>query len=331
MSEHALVVGGTRFIGRHTVSEFLDVGYTVTVFNRGTRDDPFAEDDRVDHIEGDRTNEADLRRAGLDLSPDVVADCIAYKPRDVHAATDIFADAGAYVYVSSAAAYGAERIPKREGETPLRDCPVEAATDDTAETYGQRKAEGDRAVFAAADRGVNAMAVRPPIVYGPHDYTGRFDYWIDRVDTHERIVVPGDGTNLQQLAYVADVASAIRTVAENGTAGEAYNVGDEHAPVLGEWIDLLADACETDAERVFASGRELGAVGISADDFPLYRGYPNLLETGKLRSLGWEATSHADALATTVEEHRESGRTGREEGPDRETEERLIDVLGTVV
>lgn len=331
MSDHALVIGGTRFIGRHTVREFLDAGYAVTLFNRGNHENPFAGDDRVGHIEGDRKTEADLRRAGLDLSPDVVVDCVAYQPRDVHVATDIFADAGAYVYISSGDAYGAERIPKRENETPLKDCPVEAATDDSPETYGQRKAEGDRAVFAAADRGVNAMSIRPPIVYGPYDYTERLDYWIDRVDTHDRIVVPGDGTNLRHLVYVEDVASAIRTVAEAGTPGEVYNIGDGHVPVLGEWIELLADACDTEVETVFACERELGAVELSVDDFPLYRDYPHLLDTNEIRSLGWEPTPHEESLAATVEEHRKSDRTGRENGPDRETEERILDVLGTVV
>jgi len=330
MSDHALVVGGTRFIGRHTVEEFLEAGYDVTTFNRGTRENPFADHDAVDRIEGDRTEEADVRRAGMTVDPDVVVDCVAYYPRDVHVATDVFADVDAYVYISSGAAYGAERIPKREDDTPLCDCSPEQAVDDSHETYGPRKAEGDRAVFAAADRGVNAMAVRPPVVYGPHDYTGRFDYWVDRVDNHDRVVVPGDGTNLWHLVYVEDVASALRTVAEAGRPGEAYNVGNGHAPTLGEWVELLADACGADVEPVFASGRELGTVGLSLEDFPLYRNPPHLLSTAKLRELGWESTPHGTALAAAVADHRDSDRTGRENGPDRETEERLLDVLGTV-
>ncbi|MFQ3317976.1 MAG: 2'-hydroxyisoflavone reductase [Natronomonas sp.] len=327
---HALIIGGTRFIGRHTVEEFLDAGYDVTIFNRGNHENPFADHDRVDHVEGDRTNEAELRRAGLDLDPDIVIDCVAYYPRDVHTATDIFSDVDAYVYISSGASYDEETIPKREGETALCECSAEDAIDDSMETYGPRKAEGDRAVFAAANRGVNAMAVRPPVVYGPHDYTERFDYWIDRVDNHDRIVVPGDGTNLWHLVSGKDVASALRTVAEKGEAGEAYNVGDDHAPVLGEWVDHIADACDTDIETVFASARELGAVDVSLDDFPIYRGYPHLLDTNKLRSLGWESTPHEEALAETVADHRDSERTGRENGPERDTEERLMEVLETV-
>ena len=330
MTDHALVIGGTRFIGRHTVSELLSAGYEVTMFNRGTHANPFADEDRVTHVEGDRTNDSDLRRAGLDVEPDIVIDCVAYRPRDVHTAVDVFTDVDAYVYVSSGSAYGADRVPKREGETPLCPCSVAEATDDTDESYGPRKAEGDRAVFSAADRGVNAMSVRPPVVYGPHDYTERFDYWIDRVDTHDRIVVPGNGSSLWQLAYVEDVARALRIVAERGSSGEAYNVGEDHAPILREWVELVAEACATDVTPVFASERELGAVGLSADAFPLYRGYPHLLDTTKLRELGWESTPHDRALRETVTEHRESERTGRESGPDRNTEVRLMEVLETV-
>jgi nucleoside-diphosphate-sugar epimerase len=328
--DHVLVIGGTRFVGRHTVGEFRDAGYEVTIFNRGNHDNPFADAPDVDHFEGDRTDEGRLRLASERVDPDVVVDCVAYRPGEVRAATDVFAEVDAYVYVSSGAAYGAERVPKREDETPLEPCTPEQATDDSWETYGARKAEGDRAVSSAAEAGVRAMSVRPPVVYGPYDYTERFDYWIDRVLHHDRVVVPGDGTNLWHLVYVEDVASALRTVAEEGAAGEAYNVGDGHAPTRGEWVDLLADACETDVEAVHAGPRELAAADLELTDFPLYREYPHLLSTAKLRSLGWRSTPHDEALEATVAEHRESDRTGRENGPDRGAEERVLGILDTV-
>jgi nucleoside-diphosphate-sugar epimerase len=326
----ALIVGGTRFVGRHAVSEFLDAGYDVTMFNRGNHTNPFADEDRVEHVEGDRTVEGEIKRAAIEVNPDVVVDCVAYHPRDVRVACEAFADADAYVYVSSGAAYGADRIPKREDETPLEPCSTEQAVDDDDATYGPRKAEGDRAIREAAERGVNATSVRPPVIYGPHDYTERFDYWIDRVERHDRVVVPGDGTNLWHLVYVEDVASALRTVAEEGEPGEAYNVGDGHAPTLGEWVERIADACGTEVDTVFAGPRELGAADLELTDFPLYRPYPHLLSTAKLRSLGWRPTDHETALAATVADHRDSERTGRENGPDREVEERVLSILDTV-
>ncbi|MFC6862169.1 NAD-dependent epimerase/dehydratase family protein [Halomicroarcula sp. GCM10025817] len=325
--ERALVIGGTRFIGRHTVTEFLDADYDVTILNRGRHENPFADDPGVDHVAGDRRERGTLETARERVDPDVVVDCVAYFPEDVRVATDVFADVDAYVYVSSGAAYGKERVPKREGDTELEPCDDDQATTDSRATYGPRKAEGDREVFRAAADGVRAMSVRPTVVYGPHDYTERFAYWVDRVESFDRVVVPADGLSLWQMAYVEDVASALRVVAESGTAGEAYNVGDGHAPTLGGWVDLLADACETSVETVGASTRDLATAGLEPEDFPVYRDPPHLLSVAKLLSLGWSSTDHGTALERTVTEHRENGRTGREYGPDREAERAVLDAL----
>ncbi|MFP8891817.1 NAD-dependent epimerase/dehydratase family protein [Natrialbaceae archaeon A-CW2] len=328
--QSAFVIGGTRFIGRHLVEDLLEHEYDVTIFNRGNHDNPFADEDRVDAIEGDRTNDSALEAAAETVDPDAVFDCVAYYPRDVRVATEVFADAEAYVYISSGDAYGREEIPKREDETPMRPCTSEQATDESGDTYGNRKAEGDRAVVEAAERGVNAMSVRPCIVYGPYDYTERLDFWIDRVLEHDRLVVPGDGTNIWHRAYVEDVASALRIVAERGTPGEFYNVGDRRLVTLEEMINLIADAADTAVEVVHAGPRELEAGGLSSEDYILYREYPHVLSTAKLAALGWESTPLEEAMARTVEEHRESDRDGSDHDPGREREERVLGILDTL-
>jgi 2'-hydroxyisoflavone reductase len=330
MTDSALVIGGTRFIGRHLVDDLLAHGYDVTIFNRGNHQNPFADDDAVDHVEGDRTDDTALRAAKLAVEPDYVFDCVAYAPAEVETAVDLFADAEAYVYISSGDAYGVEEIPKREGETELRPCTPEQATDDSGETYGNRKAEGDRVVFAAAEDGVNAMSVRPCIVYGPFDYTERLDYWIDRVLHYDRVIVPGDGQNVWHRAYVEDVAAALRVVAEEGEPGESYNVGDRRIVTLEETLELIADAADTEIATVEASERELSTAGLSTDDFVLYRDYPHVLDTDKLAALGWDSTPPDEAMERTVTEHRESDRDGSDYDPGRETEETVLDVLGTI-
>ncbi|WP_284012124.1 NAD-dependent epimerase/dehydratase family protein [Halobaculum litoreum] len=330
MADTALVVGGTRFIGRHVVEDLLDNGYEVTIFNRGTHDNPFADHDDVNRVEGDRRDDTDLKAAALSVRPDIVIDCVAYYPEDVRVAVDVFADVDGYVYISSGSAYGVEEIPKREGETALCDCTDDQATDDSHASYGPRKAEGDRIVFEAAADGVNAMSVRPCIVYGPHDYTERLDYWIDRVLTHDRVVVPADGQNLWHRAYVEDVASALRVVAEEGEPGEAYNVGDRRLVTMEEMVDLIADVADTDCEVVHAGERELAAAGLSTEDFILYRDYPHVLATDKLAALGWESTPPAEAMARSVADHRDSDRDGSEHDPGRDAEERVLGVLDTV-
>ena len=50
----ALVIGGTRFIGRHTVTELLDHDYGVTLFDCSCHENPFG--DNVGQVTGDRTD-----------------------------------------------------------------------------------------------------------------------------------------------------------------------------------------------------------------------------------------------------------------------------------
>lgn len=116
---HAFVIGGTRFMGRFTVGQLREAGHEVTLFTRGQTDNPFTEDEGVHHLRGDRTDPDGLREAADTVDYDRVFDFVAYYPEDVRIATDIFADAGAYVYISSASVYGDPAIPLREGETSL--------------------------------------------------------------------------------------------------------------------------------------------------------------------------------------------------------------------
>lgn len=332
---HAFLIGGTRFIGRHTVEDLLANGYEVTLFNRGTREDPFDDHDDVSRVTGDRNKPADLESARDEIDPDVVIDFIAMAPTHAETATEVFEDVDAYVLVSSAAAYDRTDVPMREDATPLAeyteehepDDPADAMDVDAAGAYGPRKAECDRICFAAADRGVNALVVRPVYVFGPYDYTERFDYWIDRVAEHDRVLVPGDGDALAHQVYVEDVASALRVVAEEGTPGEAYNVGAQRLMPVDERVRTIAGALDTDVEIVHGCEHELSAYDLSMFDFPLVLPIPVVADTSKLAALGWEATDPVQAVERTVEEHLESDRTGRAHGPDREVEEQCIDGL----
>ena len=330
MTRDVLFVGGGRFIGRHAVERFRDAGYDVTILTRGEHENPFAADDGVSRIQGDRTDEDALAEAAEAVDPDVVVDLVAYHPDEVRTATRVFADVEAYVYVSSGAAYGVEEVPKREGETGLHPCSDEQATDDSRETYGPRKAEGDRAVFDAAERGVNAMSVRPTVVYGPHDYTRRFDYWVQRVANYDRVLVPGDGSSLWHLVAVENVARALLTVAEEGSPGEAYNAGDWTLLPLAEIVETIEDALDTEVEIVTAGERELAAGDLEPTDVPLYRERPHVLDTHKLRSLGWHPVAPAEAIAETVAHSPATDASAADRGPDREREESVLRVLDTL-
>lgn len=332
---YAVVIGGTRFVGRHTVQELLDRGYHVRIVNRGRHPNPFQDEPKVEHVRGDRNDRSTLRAATEGVTPDIVIDCVAYLPQQVAAAVDSFANVDSYVYVSSAGVYRSYDVPRREDTTPLEPYDPSYAVDDPSERftggmhgYSVRKAEGDRVCFAAADDGVNAMVVRPTYVFGPHDYTHRFDYWIDRVASAERVLVPGDGDALAHQIYVEDLADALVTVAESGTPGEAYNAGARQLLTLDERLHAIAEALETDVELVHADDRDLSAFDLSVDDFPLVGSHPSVLSTAKLADLGWTSTPHDVAIQRTVVAF-EPSMDRYLPGPSRDRTRRVIESTGT--
>lgn len=326
--DSALLVGGTRFIGRHTAKELLAHDYNITLFTRGQHDNPFESDDRVTHVQGDRNERANLERAFEAAAPDLVVDFVVRFPKQAQVAVDVFSGANAYVYVSSGSAYaGLSDIPLREDETPLHDCTGEQATDESTETYGPRKAECDRLTTDAATDDFRAVAVRPMLVYGPHDYTERFDYWLSRVNEYDKVLVPGDGDSVLHRAFVGDVASALRIAGERGEAGEAYNVADRSATTIDGALELAADVLNTDVDLVHTSERDLAIEDLTLMDFPHVAPQPTIAETEKLHALGWDSSPLTAAMERTIEEHRESTRDGSESGPPRERTKAVIDCL----
>lgn len=328
----ALVIGGTGFVGTPTVEHLLRHDYDVAVFSRSARESSTTGTPATSVHQGDRNDADQLRAVRDEVDPDVVLDLAALFPRQVEAATDVFAEVDAYVYVSSASAYAhPTKLPSREGD-PLAPCAPRQATDDSFASYGARKAEGDRVCFAASEAGVNAIVVRPVCVYGPHDWSQRHDYWFHRVNTYDEVLVPGDGDSTFHRVFVRDVARALRLVAERGTPGEAYNVAERDTAWLDRTIDLAAETLDADVTVVHASERELARVGLSPLDFPLYMPTPKVAASAKLDALGWDSTPLADAFAVTVEEHLESGRTGADPpkhdfGVDRDVEAQLLESL----
>jgi nucleoside-diphosphate-sugar epimerase len=332
-STSALLIGGTGFTGRSTVDEFLEHGYDATTVARGEQDEPHADHGSVAHRRGDRNDRATLGTVRDEAAPDVVVDLCGYAPRQAEAATEVFADVDAYVFVSSAAAYDTDRLrlPSREGD-PLEECTPEQTADDSMATYGPRKAECDRVCFAAAEAGVNALVARPVCVYGPHDHTERHDYRFHRVNAYDRILVSGDGDGTFHRVYVEDLARALRVVAERGEPGEAYNAAERRTAWLDRTLRLAAAELDAEVELVHTSARELARGGLSPTDFPLYFPVPAVVASETLAALGWDSTPLAETSTPTVEEHLESDRRGEDPafgafGVDRETEVALVEEL----
>jgi 2'-hydroxyisoflavone reductase len=100
------------------------------------------------------------------------------------------------------------------------------------------------------DRG---LVVRPGLIVGPHDPTGRFTYWAQRLARGGETLAPGPAERRVQFVDVRDLAEWIVAAVEQGLAG-TYNATNEGVP----WAELLAGADVTWVPDGFLQEHEVG-------------------------------------------------------------------------
>lgn len=237
-----LLLGGTRFLGRHAVDVALARGHEVTLFTRGRQ--PNAWGAAVAMLSGDRDPAVAPGLAALDGgSWDAVIDTSGYVPRVVGASAQALRHSvGRYLFVSSISVY-ADMSRAGVGE----DAPVgsldDPATEEIAKFYGPLKAACEdvvRDVF-----GDCALIVRPGLIVGPHDPTDRFGYWIARFvhppllgTRGPQAVLPAPSTRPLQVIDARDLAALMIDLIEDQATG-TFNA----TSAAGTWTfaDLVSE------------------------------------------------------------------------------------------
>ena len=127
-----LVLGGTRFLGRHLVDAALVRGHDVTVFTRGLTASPW--DGAVTHLVGNRDPRIAPGLAALGSGEwDAAIDTSGYVPRCVRAGAELLADRVAhYAFVSSLSVYADATDPGLTESAPV------ATLDDPAPRTSRR-------------------------------------------------------------------------------------------------------------------------------------------------------------------------------------------------
>lgn len=208
-----LIIGGTRFLGRHLVDAALSNGHTITLFNRGkTGPELFPQ---IETINGDR--ETDLNRlAGRQW--EAVIDTCGYFPRIVNLSAQALKDsAGMYVFISSISVYADfSRIGINESD-PTGGLTDEGIEEITGESYGPLKALCEQ--FISQKFPERALIIRPGLIVGPHDPTDRFTYWPARVAAGGDVLAPEDPQVPVQIIDVRDLAGFIIHLIEQKSTG----------------------------------------------------------------------------------------------------------------
>jgi 2'-hydroxyisoflavone reductase len=256
-----LLLGGTRFVGRHIVESLLTAGHRVSSLTRGKSIDELPAE--VERLRGDRDEGRVGLRALAGRSWDVCVDVSGYTPRQVRPSAELLrASVERYVFVSAVAIYGdPQQRPVRE--THPRSPP--ACEDETylgGDNYGRLKVSCEDIIQQVyADR---CTLLRPQIVAGPHDPSGRYSYWVQRAMRGGEMLAPGDGADHVQVIDVRDLAGFVVTVINDDLRG-AFNLAGPRL-TWSAFMKVLA------AESIaWVSAEILKAAGVTEFELPLFR------------------------------------------------------------
>lgn len=240
----AFVTGSSGFIGSRLIRRLTEMSVRVRALVRQNLIAHRASNPGCEFIRGD-VNDPDSLQAGMSQC-DVVFHCAwgGNTLRDarrinVEGTTNVI-DAAArarvkrVVHVSSVAVHG-RRLP----DVLTEDCPLSFHGD----AYAVSKAEGEVAAFERGRAlGVEVVALRPTLVYGPGSPIWLLAYF-ERVKRGQLALVD-DGAALVNLVYVDDVVDALCAAAErDAVAGEAFLVSAAEPITWRAYIGGFAAMC----------------------------------------------------------------------------------------
>jgi 2'-hydroxyisoflavone reductase len=260
-----LILGGTRFLGRHLVDAALARGDSLTLFNRGQSNPGLYP--QIETIQGDRETDLD-KLAGRRW--DAVIDTCGYFPRLVRLSARALKDsARSYVFISSISVYaGFGKIGIDETD-PVGRLEDETVEEITGGSYGPLKALCEQAAEAEFPGG--ALILRPGLIVGPQDPTDRFTYWPVRVARGGEVLAPEKPEVPVQIIDGRDLAEFTLRLIEQRAAGVYNATGPDEALTFGRMLETCRQVSGSDARFTWAAAEFLAENKVEAwSDLPVW-------------------------------------------------------------
>ncbi|UCD17253.1 MAG: NAD-dependent epimerase/dehydratase family protein [Candidatus Zixiibacteriota bacterium] len=240
-----LIIGGTRFLGRHLVETAVRQGHEVTLFNRGkTNPELFSE---LEQLHGDRDSDLALLE---NRSWDTVIDTCGYFPRIVRKSAELLANAVRhYVFVSTIAVYKDSHVIGLDETAEVATTEDETIEEITGQSYGALKALCEQAVEDALPG--RTLVVRPGLIVGPHDPSDRFTYWVQRIARGGEILAPEPKDLQTQLIDARDLAAWIVNMVETGQTGVYHATGPKDRLTMQKLFQAINNTCNRKASLVW--------------------------------------------------------------------------------
>jgi len=225
-----LVLGGTGFLGPHVVDAARARGHTVTLFNRGKTHPGMYPD--LEKLQGDRDGKLE---ALVGRTWDAVVDTSGYVPRIVKLSAELLAPSiKQYVFISTISVYATHDRVGADETAPL-DTIVDPANEDSKANYGALKALCEQAAETAMPGRVANL--RPGLIVGPGDPTGRFSHWPSRMADGGDVLCPGDGATPTQWIDGRDLGAWIVKAIEDNAVGTYNALGPDKRITMKEVLE----------------------------------------------------------------------------------------------
>ncbi|MBI3651761.1 MAG: NAD-dependent epimerase/dehydratase family protein [Acidobacteria bacterium] len=291
-----LVIGGSGYIGSHTVDELLRRKIDVFIFARGTTPSSFPA--KVTLIKGDRHSHQDIAKLRSQRF-DAVIDINAYtrdETQTIINALDGFISR--FVHLSTLA------VCKLKSAAPLVES--DAMVTDPNAGYAYDKAECERALrWAHTKSGFPFVSIRPTAVIGPRDYLSRENYHLKRIINGDPIIVPDSGATPIWAVFVKDLANVlVNAISASGVEGHSYHVSQPEFITINDHIANIAHIAGTQAITAHIPSRLLERLGFNLSHFPYALPQELVLmvdSSAAQKALSYVPTPYPQALRETVE------------------------------
>ncbi|MGC4045401.1 MAG: NAD-dependent epimerase/dehydratase family protein [Armatimonas sp.] len=264
-----LILGGTGLTGPHQVRYAVARGHKVTVFNRGRTHPGILGGIEVEQLLGDRNG--DLKSLeGRDF--DAVIDNPATLPKWVRDTAQLLkGHAQRYLFISTVSVYADNARPGQDESGPLLTGGDPNATKLTnMNQYGPLKALAEEEARKAFGNG--AIIVRPGLIIGPGDETGRFLYWPLRLRKGGDVLAPGNGKDPVQYIDSRDLGEwTVRLVERDDTGGTYNAIGPARTQTFRETLEGVQKGAKTRSRLIWVPTSVLDKEKVSAwGDMPLW-------------------------------------------------------------
>jgi 2'-hydroxyisoflavone reductase len=263
-----LILGGTGQLGPFIVERAVANGHTMTLFNRGRSGPDLFPD--LEHIEGDRyTDLSGLQKAVADgRTWDAVIDTFTYVPKTVTDAMDVLLPAmGQFLVISTTSVYASSNEAGADEDAALAQ-----VTDDVAAGiathrevgmhYGAMKARVEK---AAQERFPgNVTVIRPGLIVGARDTTGRYSYWPIRGSEGGRMIGPGTGDDFIQIVDVRDLGDFVIRCVEQKHFDVFHAVNPGGTRTIRDVVESACRVGDAGTKALWVPAEFLAANGVQA-------------------------------------------------------------------